>query len=120
MIGGPRLHHQLIRQKPFESRKSCYSADFRDFSFLLHPARDEEVRKLLVPFPEKGAIYWKKVPLKVPPYGSLKMATKTHSLELTIRNVKGVKGEVQVIRCGAGLEMWISVNQAGNTMKNRV
>lgn len=48
------------------------------------------------------------------------MATKTHSLELTIRNAKGVKGEVQVIRCGAGLEMWISVNQAGHTMKKWV
>ncbi len=48
------------------------------------------------------------------------MATKTQSLDLTIRNARGVKGEVQVIRCGAGLEMWISVNQAGNTMKRWV
>lgn len=48
------------------------------------------------------------------------MATKTHSLELTIRNAKGVKGEVQVIRCGAGLEMWVSINQAGSTMKKWV
>lgn len=42
----------------------------------------------------KGAIYRKKVPLKAPSYGSLKMATKTQSLELTISNAKGVKGEV--------------------------
>lgn len=55
--------------------------------------------------------------MKVPSYGSLKMAAKTQSLDVTIRNARGVEGEVQVIRYGAGLEMWISVNQAGNTMK---
>ena len=48
------------------------------------------------------------------------MAAKTPSLELTIRNAKAVKGEVQVIRCGAGLEMWISVNQGGTPMKKWV
>ncbi|WP_165069640.1 tyrosine-type recombinase/integrase [Desulfovibrio sp. ZJ200] len=48
------------------------------------------------------------------------MATKTQSLELVIRNARGVRGDVQVIRCGAGLEMWISVNQAGTTMKKWV
>ena len=41
-------------------------------------------------------------------------------MELIIRNAKGVKGEVQGTRYGAELKMWISVNQAGNTMKNRV
>ena len=48
------------------------------------------------------------------------MATKTQSLELVIRNARGVKGDVQVIRCGAGLEMWISVNQSGSTLKKWV
>ncbi|WP_300882802.1 hypothetical protein [uncultured Desulfovibrio sp.] len=37
------------------------------------------------------------------------MATKTQSLDLTIRNAKGVKGEVQVIRCGAGLEIKMNI-----------
>ncbi len=41
-------------------------------------------------------------------------------MELIIRNAKGVKGEVQGTRYRAELKMWISVNQAGNTMKNRV
>lgn len=27
---------------------------------------------------------------------------------------QGVKGEVQALRCGAGLEIWISANLAGN------
>ena len=48
------------------------------------------------------------------------MATKSQSLELTIRNAKGVKGEIQVTRCGAGLEMWVSVNQSGKTLKKWV
>jgi integrase len=48
------------------------------------------------------------------------MATKSQSLELTIRNAKGVKGEIQVIRCGAALEMWVSVNQSGKTLKKWV
>ncbi len=48
------------------------------------------------------------------------MATKSQSLELTIRNAKGVKGEIQVIRCGAGLEMWVSVNQSCKTLKKWV
>ena len=48
------------------------------------------------------------------------MATKSQSLELGIRNAKGVKGKVQVTRCGAGLEMWISVNQSGKTLKKWV
>ena len=38
------LHHQFIRRKPFESRKSSCSADFRDFAFQLHPAGGKEVR----------------------------------------------------------------------------
>ncbi len=57
-------------------------------------------------FPEKGAILGK----KAPSYGSLKMTTKTHSLDITIRNATGVKEEVQVIRYVAGLEIGISVN----------
>lgn len=48
------------------------------------------------------------------------MATKSQSLELVIRNAKGVKGEVQVTRCGAGLEMWVSINQSGITLKKWV
>ena len=48
------------------------------------------------------------------------MATKLRSLELSIRNAKGVKGEIQVTRCGAGLEMWVSVNQSGSTLKKWV
>ena len=48
------------------------------------------------------------------------MATKSQSLELVIRNAKGVKGEIQVTRCGAGLEMWVSVNQSGKTLKKWV
>jgi len=48
------------------------------------------------------------------------MATKSQSLEMAIRSAKGVKGEIQVTRCGAGLEMWVSVNQAGNTLKKWV
>ena len=48
------------------------------------------------------------------------MATKSQSLELTIRNMKGVKGEIQVISCGAALEMWVSVNQSGKTLKKWV
>ena len=48
------------------------------------------------------------------------MAPKSQSLELTIRNAKGVKGEIQITRCGAGLEMWVSVNQSGKTLKKWV
>lgn len=48
------------------------------------------------------------------------MATKSQSLELTIRNAKGAKGEIQVTRCGSGLEMWVSVNQSGKTLKKWV
>lgn len=48
------------------------------------------------------------------------MATKSQSLELTIRNAKAVKGEILVTRCGAGLEMWVSVNQSGKTLKKWV
>ena len=48
------------------------------------------------------------------------MAIKSQSLELTIRNMKGVKGEIQVIRCGAALEMWVSVNQSDKTLKKWV
>ena len=48
------------------------------------------------------------------------MATKSQSLELTIRNAKGVKGETTVISCGAGLELWITVNQSGKTAKKWV
>ena len=45
------------------------------------------------------------------------MATKSQSLELTIRNAKGVKGETNVISCGAGLELWVTINQSGQTAK---
>ena len=38
-------------------------------------------------------------------------------MELIIRNAKGVKGEVQGTRYRTELKMWISVNQAGHTMK---
>ena len=48
------------------------------------------------------------------------MATKSQSLELTIRNAKAVKGEILVTHCGAGLEMWVSVNQSGKTLKKWV
>ena len=48
------------------------------------------------------------------------MATKSQSLELTIRNAKGVKGETNIISCGAGLELWITVNQSGKTAKKWV
>lgn len=48
------------------------------------------------------------------------MATKSQSLELTIRNAKAVKGEILVTRCGAGLEMWVSINQSGKTLKKWV
>ena len=41
-------------------------------------------------------------------------------MELIIRNAKGVKGEVQGTHYRAELKMRISVNQAGNTMNNRV
>ena len=41
-------------------------------------------------------------------------------MELIIRNAKGVKGEAQGTHYRTELKMWISVNQAGNTMKNRV
>lgn len=45
------------------------------------------------------------------------MATKSKSLELVIRNAKGVKGETNVISCGAGLELWVTINQSGQTAK---
>lgn len=45
------------------------------------------------------------------------MATKTQSLELTIRHDKGVKGVTTVISCGAGLELWVTINQSGQTAK---
>lgn len=45
------------------------------------------------------------------------MATKSNSLELVIRNAKGVKGETNVISCGAGLELWVTINQSGQTAK---
>lgn len=45
------------------------------------------------------------------------MATKSQSLELTIRNAKGIKGETNVISCGAGLELWVTINQSGQTAK---
>lgn len=48
------------------------------------------------------------------------MATKSQSLEFTIRNAKAVKGEILVTRCGAGLEMWVSINQSGKTLKKWV
>ena len=48
------------------------------------------------------------------------MATKSQSLELTIRNAKGLKGEILVTRCGAGLEMWVSINQSGKMLKKWV
>ncbi len=48
------------------------------------------------------------------------MATKSQSLELTIRNAKGVKGETSVISCGAGLELWVTINQSGKTAKKWV
>lgn len=35
------------------------------------------------------------------------MATKSQSLELIIRNAKGVRGETNVITFGAGLELWL-------------
>lgn len=45
------------------------------------------------------------------------MAIKSNSLELVIRNAKGVKGETNVISCGAGLELWVTINQSGQTAK---
>lgn len=48
------------------------------------------------------------------------MATKSQSLELTIRNAKGVKGETTVLSCEAGLELWVTVNQSGKTAKKWV
>ena len=48
------------------------------------------------------------------------MATKSQSLELTIRNAKGIKGETTVLSCEAGLELWVTVNQSGKTAKKWV
>ena len=119
-FNSPRLHHQTIRQSPDESRKSSYER-LSGFLFANYVQLGiGKTARFWYHFPEEGTIYYKKVPLKVPSCGGLKMAPKSQSLELTIRNARGVKGEIQITRCGAGLEMWVSVNQSGKTLKKWV
>lgn len=48
------------------------------------------------------------------------MARKNQSLDLLIRHEKGKKGEIKVIGCGDGLEMWVSLTRAGATQKKWV
>lgn len=38
--------------------------------------------------------------------------------ELQIRHAKGIKGKTQKITVQGGLQLWVSINQAGNTAKN--
>lgn len=46
------------------------------------------------------------------------MATKSQTLELTIRNAKGVKGETSVISCGVALNFGLpTINRSGKTAK---
>ena len=40
--------------------------------------------------------------------------------DVLLRNLKGIPGSIHMERCGGGLELWVSINQAGKTAKKWV
>ena len=83
---------------------------------IVHPKKEKGINHFLGHSLQKKVLYigWKYPLTRVWKYN------KNTLVELIIRNAKGVKGEVQGTHYRTELKMWISVNQAGNTMKNRV
>lgn len=55
------------------------------------------------------------IPLEPQHTGAIKMATKV--TDMSLRKLEGIKGETQKISIGSGIQLWVTVNQAGLTAK---